>query len=862
MSDSDTITAKGSERPGGLCGNYVSNPGAYDEMFESGGALRSHWFMFINQINELGAGEIQRRWNQARQLIHDNGVTYNVYGDPKGMDRPWQLDPIPLLLDSTQWSFLERGLIQRACLLDRIIADCYGPQRLIQEGLLPPELILTHPYFLRPCHGARLPNNRWLYQHAVDLARSPNGTFFVMSDRTQTPAGVGYALENRIVLSRALPDIFRDCNVRRLAQFFLTFRETLINAAPRNKDNPRVVVLTPGPYSETYFEHSYLARYLGYTLVEGGDLTVRDSQVYLKTLAGLEPVDVILRRLDDDFCDPLELRADSFLGVAGLVQAVHAGTVSVINALGTGLAQTPALAPFLPTLCRRLLDQDMLLRSAASWWCGDPASLSYVLDHPEDLVIKQTFPRRGVNPVFMQNLSTAQRADMLAEIRRNPQLFVAQEQLTLATTPVLTENGFEPRHMQMRVHLVASRADSYAVMPGGLTRFSASSETLVVSMQEGGGSKDTWVIADGPVDNLSLLPPTGQNVTINRGGNDLSSRSADNLFWLGRYMERAEGLTRLMRGILLRAASQAVGRTSSEIPILLSVAIGQSHAAAGTPVAPLGVSSQRGPLTPATIESILYDANQPGSLYPTLTATQRLGGVLRDRLSIDTWRVISSLDQPRPGATQGDSAWQLNDILADLDQLIVHFAAFGGFASESMTHGHAWRFLDMGRRLERALHTMLLLRGTMDRVCDDENLILEAILEIADSSMTYRRRYLTNLQAAAVLDLLLLDEGNPRSVGFQLARLTEHIASLPRSVDRPHATPEQKIILRALTGVRLADVQAACKPQADGRRDQLDELVKGIIEHLEALSDAISRGYLSHTNVSYQLGSLPAVNNL
>ncbi len=862
MNDSTTIADNRSHRPGGLCGNYVGNPGSYDEMFESGGALRPHWFMFVNQINELGAAEIQRRWLQARQLIHDNGVTYNVYGDPMGMDRPWRLDPIPLLLDSVLWRQLEQGLVQRAILLDKIIADCYGPQRFIHEGLLPPDLILTHPGFLRPCHGAKLPNNRWLYQYAADMVRAPNGAFFVLSDKTQTPAGVGYALENRIVLSRALPDLFRDCNVRRLAQFFLTFRETLIAAAPRNKDNPRVVVLTSGPYSETYFEHSYLARYLGYTLVEGGDLTVRDSQVYLKTLAGLEPVDVILRRLDDDYCDPLELRSDSFLGIAGLVQAVHAGTVCVVNALGSGLAQSPAIMPFLPALCRHILDQDLLLPSAPSWWCADPASLAYVLDHPDDMVIKQAFPRRSFNPVFMRNLTQAQKADMLAEIRRNPRHFVAQEQLTPATTPVLAEGGFEPRHMQIRVQIAATGADSYAVMPGGLARFSASCDTLVVSMQEGGGSKDTWVLADGPVDTLSLLPPTGQNIVINRGGNDLSSRAADNLFWLGRYMERAEGLTRITRGILLRTANQAAGKVSPEIPALTAVAIGQSHSAAGAQVASPGPAAPAAPLEKSTIYSILFDPLQPGSLYSTLVATQRLGGVLRDRLSGDSWRVISNLEHPLVVSPGGESTWQLNDVLAGLDQLIVHFAAFGGFASESMTHGHAWRFLDMGRRLERALYTLQLLRGVMNPVAQEENLILEATLEIADSSMTYRRRYLTNLQAPAVLDMLLLDEGNPRSAAFQLARLSEHIASLPRSLDRPHATPEQKIILRALTGVRLVDVQSACQFQPDGQRPELNQLLAGIVEHLEALSDAVSRGYLAHTSISYQLGSLPAVNKL
>src|ERR1700681_1109240 len=343
-----------------LSTGYPQTAGVYDEMSAALGVLRPHWDIFINSLSALGNQELARRWQTARQRIRENGVTYNVYGDPLGMDRPWNLDAIPLMISSEEWCQLEAGLIQRARLLNLILADLYGPQRLLRGGLIPPARVFANPGFWRPCHGVRVSGGSYLHLLAVDLARSPDGQWWVISDRTQAPSGAGYALENRIVMAETFPDLFREFRVKRLASFFQSFRDTLLRLSPSPHENPRVVLLTPGPYNETYFEHSYLARYLGVTLVQGGDLTVRDTRVFLKLLGGLQQVDVILRRLDDDFCDPLELRSDSFLGVPGLVQAVRAGNVAVANALGSGLVETPALQAFLPALCRRLLGEDLL----------------------------------------------------------------------------------------------------------------------------------------------------------------------------------------------------------------------------------------------------------------------------------------------------------------------------------------------------------------------------------------------------------------------------------------------------------------------------------------------------------------------
>src|ERR1700689_4198213 len=475
-----------------LSDGYVQTSGVYDEMCGAPGILRPHWDKFLPPLSGLGDQELTRRWQTAKQRIRENGVTYNVYGDPLGMDRPWNLDAIPLVIPPSEWNRLEAGLIQRARLLNLILADLYGPQRLLHGGLLPAALVFANPGFWRPCHGVRVSGGTYLHLLAVDLARGPDGDWWVISDRPQAPSGAGYSLENRIVMAETFPDLFRKFRVKRLASFFRAFRETLLGLSPTKRENPRVVLLTPGPFNETYFEHSYLARYLGFTLVQGGDLTVRDGRVFLKTLEGLKQVDVILRRVDDSFCDPIELRSDSYLGVAGLVEAVRAGNVAVANALGSGLIETSAFMPFFPGLSRRMLGEDLKLPSAATWWCGQPKALQYVLDNLDFLVIKPAFPSKGMEPVFGGKLAPEDRSRLSARIRENPHEFAGQELLNLSTVPVYSgENGLSPRRVVLRVYL-AAEGDSWIVIPGGLARVSPPSDTQASSMQRGGGTKDTW----------------------------------------------------------------------------------------------------------------------------------------------------------------------------------------------------------------------------------------------------------------------------------------------------------------------------------------------------------------------------------
>jgi uncharacterized circularly permuted ATP-grasp superfamily protein/uncharacterized alpha-E superfamily protein len=809
---------------------------AYDESALQAGAPRPHWRHFLSVFANLGPEELSVRWENGRRIIREHGVTYNVYGDPQGMDRPWELDMVPLLIPPAEWRMIEAGLIQRARLFNLVLADLYGPQHILRNGLVPPTLVFGNSGFLRPCHGLRVPRDIYLHLHAADLARSPDGRWWVLADRTQAPSGNGYALENRIVLSRILPDQFRDCQVQRLASFFRHQRDMLRTLAPGRRDNPNVVLLTPGPHNETYFEHAYLARYLGYTLVEGGDLTVRDRRVFLKTLEGLQPVDVIFRRVDDTFCDPLELRGDSFLGVPGLVEAARAGNVTIANALGSGMIESPAYLAFLPGLCRQLLGEELKLPSVGTWWCGQAKEQQYVIEHLDRIVVKPAFATRERQPVFGGTLSARERAALIAAISARPFDFVGQEQVALSTAPVWQNNKLEPRRISVRAYIAAT-GDSFSVMPGGLTRVSPAMGGHVVSMQSGGGSKDTWVLSDGPVAPITLLTPSGQPVNVVRASAELPSRVADNLYWTGRYVERLESTLRVLRCVITRMADETGSDSASELAALMPLL-------AGLKMLPKRFT-ERVSLKDLEHEVLLlvYNPERIGSVRELGLRIRRLISIVRDRFSLDTWRILNQLQSDsrmRPGRIP------LANALALLNTLIVDLAAFSGMEMENMTRGHGWRFLDFGRRLERGANLVNILRAAL-AAHQRTPAVLEPLLEIADSSMTYRRRYLTQAHFPSVLDLLIADRGNPRSLVFQLNALAEHAANLPRSEIMAAASPEQRqlaeLIARLDSG-RLVELAQTC---ANGEIGPLDDWLRDFALGFSTLSDDLMHHYFSLT---------------
>lgn len=743
----------------------LSGSSVYDELTSDGLTPRPHWKAFIDSLQALDPDELPHRWSRAERRIKENGVTYNVYSDPRGVSRPWEIDAIPLLISPQEWRTIEAGIIQRAQLLNLILADLYGPRRLVSRGDLPAALLFANPGFLRPLAGIPIPKRNYLHLLAVDLARSPDGQWWVLADRTQAPSGAGYALENRTIIGEALPEQFRECNVQRLASFFRSLREALIGMAARS-DNPRVVLLTPGPYNETYFEHSYLARYLGFTLAEGADLTVRDRRVYLKTIDGLLQVDVILRRVDGNYCDPLELEGDSFLGVAGLVDAIAADNVRVANALCSGVIETAAIMPFLPGLSQQLLTEPLKLPSVATWWCGQDYARDWVLDHLHQVVIKPAFPRRGREPVFGADLAAQEKQELANRLRARPYEYVAQEQVALSTAPIWDHGRFASRSLVLRTY-VLNTGDGWLAMPGGLARVSGA-DGPVVSMQQGGLSKDVWILSEGPVSSFSLLRPKGQPVDLRRGTSDLPSRAADNLFWLGRYAERCECMARLLRCIAPRVRRA----TTAELGCLLRLhgCLGSKHSTLPKETKATAFDLEN------EILSVIADPERADSLSSYLEEVNRVGNNVRDRLSLDMARLIGKLAEPL------EEGFAFVDIAGMLTPRLELLAAFSGMERENITRGVGWLFLSLGRRLERALFCVRHLTELVEPLDEESWPLLDYLLEVADSSMTYRGRYYTTLQPAPVLDVLMADETNPRSLVFQLNHVADLYGKLPRHV--------------------------------------------------------------------------------
>lgn len=822
-------------------------------MCSAGGGIRSHWHYLMRALNDMGATELQRRREEAWRLIRENDVTYNIYGDPGGMGRPWKLDLVPLLIESEEWRTIEAGLMQRAELLNLLLLDLYGPRNLVRKGLVPAELVYGHPGFLYPCVNIPLAGTRALTFYAADLARDASGQINVLSDRAQAPSGTGYALENRLVISRVLPSLFRDSHTHRLANFFRNVRHALNRLSPRDSEEPNIVLMSPGPANEAYFEHAYLANYLGYTLVEGGDLTVRDNRVWLITLEGLRPVDVILRRLDDSYCDPVELRDDSYLGVPGLTNAVRTGNVSISNPLGSGVLENPALLTLLPELSRYLLGEELRIPSVPTWWCGDHSQCEYALANLHKMVIKPVHPDIGFRFIFGSESSKEQLNELRQRIKARPHHYVAQEAMSMSTVPVLVKDGLKPRHTVLRSFLVSDEHD-YMVMPGGLTRVSSEENKLVVSNQAGGISKDTWVLATEPEKYVSLLTERRQARLAPDKGGEVPGRVADNMFWVGRYAERAEFISRLLRLTLQFLETGESQDTVAFRNLLIAVTNQTSTYPGFTAEAAFDSFSK---VESELLAVISADTNS-GSLAQTLNALLRSSRSVRDRLSSDTWRVINIIDEELRSLRRIQPEC-LVDALDELDKLVTALTAFAGLTLENMTRGRSWRFMDTGRRLERALQITRLLQSTLVQVTgeDDQILLSDSMLTIVDSLMTYRRRYRYGIKIPELLELVIYDESNPRSLAYQLSIVEEHVARLPQQNASGNRSEIERLALETATLVRLADVnRLALANEETGRRETLESFLSVLNSRLPALADALTDTYFRVSETPHQLVQL------
>ena len=743
-----------------LLRGYAPKQGVADELLDASGQIRPVWRRFLHYLGGLTPEELQHRTSRGDHYLRDAGVYYRQYDSGISSELKWPLSHIPILIDEEDWAAISAGLIQRADLLEAVCRDLYGPNLLVEEGHLPASLIAQSPEWLRPLVGVQPRGGHFLNFIAFEIGRGPDGAWWVLGDRTQAPSGVGFALQNRVATARCFADHYAQANVHRLAGFFRSFRDSL--NAMRNQQTNRVSILSPGPLNETYFEHAYIARYLGFGLLEGEDLTIEDGELMVRTVAGPIPIDVLWRRLDSNFADPLELDPQSKLGTPGLVAAARRGSVTLVNALGSGVLEIRALQAFLPRFCERLLGQQLALPNIATWWCGQPAEGAHVLANSDRMLIGEAL---STSLPFDPDPSTAPRldlADLKAALAENGAEFVGQEVVTLSTTPALVDGALRPRPMSLRVFLSRGR-DGWEVMPGGYARIGRSDDSTALAMRRGGSAADVWIVSPRPVPQDTMLATPGEAFQRAVPGT-LPSRAADNLFWLGRYVERTEGHLRLLRALHLRL-SENPGGEHPTIGLLRKLLEAR------------GLNAAR-PL--------------PDGFLTTLESAVNSASKIRDRFSMDGWTALTDLSKSaRRFATrlsEGDDTARATGIL------LRKVSGFAGLVHENMYRFVGWRFMSIGRALERSqfMLTNLIAMGAPDA----PEGALDLAVEIADSAMTHRRRYAVATNRETVLDLLALDGLNPRSVLYSANELHEHVGFLPGSDIFSQKSPLARAVLR------------------------------------------------------------------
>ncbi|ORE91942.1 hypothetical protein ATO13_18310 [Stappia sp. 22II-S9-Z10] len=755
-----------------LLSSYETSTAVPDELLEADGSIRPAWRGFIEAVAGMSEDEFRARQMRGDQYLRDAGVYYRQYGTPETSERDWPLSHVPVIIDEDEWNAIGEGLIQRAELLEKIIADIYGPNRLVERGHLPPAMLAQNPEWLRPLSGVVPRGGHYLHFVAFDIGRGPQGQWWVLGDRTQAPSGAGFALENRIATTRVYKDHFARANVHRLAGFFRGFRDALINL--RDSELSRVGILTPGPLNDTYFEHAYIARYLGFMLLEGDDLTVVDGRLMVRTVAGLQPVSVLWRRLDSIWADPLELEETSAIGTPGMLGAVRSGGVTLVNALGSGVLETRALLAFMPRLAEELLGEPLSIPNIATWWCGQAEERDYVKANAHRMTIGNAYATRLL--FDFDDVSVPPATDPAARlalskwIDRNAEQLVAQETVTLSTTPALDAEGkLVPRPMSLRVFLARTR-EGWTIMPGGFARIGPAGDAVTLTMQNGGSAADVWVVSKSEVPAESMLFPAS-GPYLRQQQSMLPSRAADSLYWLGRYVERAEYRVRLLRAHHVRVAESIAEDT---------------------------------PLLRRSAEYLTWLGSDPHQPIPagvreTLESAARAASNVRDRFSVDGWAALDELAKTvhrlnaRPSFGD-DTARALSLILRSL-------SGFTGLVHDNMYRFIGWRFMSIGRSLERAMSLTGLLAQFADEDAPDG--ALDMAVEVADSEMSHRRRYAVATNRATVVDLLALDPLNPRSIIYQLNEIWSHLGTLPGGETHRQLSPLQRAALQTRTDVAV-----------------------------------------------------------
>ena len=790
---------------------YPHRPDLVDEVYSPNGEIQPNWQYVMESLTGLGVQVLRDRYAKAHRILRDDGATYNIYSDIKKPVRTWGLDLVPAVIGSEEWARIEAGLLERAELFNLLLKDIYGPRKLVKQGVIPPEILFGHPGFIRPCSGVTTPGNHELIVHAVDLVRAEDGEMRVLTDRTQAPSGAGYALENRTVMSRVLPSLFRDSHVHRLALFFQRLRSKLLSLS-LNHEHPQVVVLTPGPRNETYFEHAYLANYLGFPLVQSADLIVRNGTVWMRSLNGLSQVDVILRRVDDWYCDPVELRGDSQLGVPGLLSAVRAGKVVIANPLGSGVLENPGLLKYLPEIGKALLGREPRLHSVQTWWCGDSKDLQYVLQNIPSLVVKSVYRGRNLKSVLGSELTREQQSDLITAIQSSPGQYVAQESILAPHIPAFDGANLVPRPALLRSFAVASETE-YVLMPGGLTRTGVDENSFMISNQAGAYSQDTWVLASEP-ERTSATTPGVEAIDLQNQSvaASLPSRVVENLFWMGRYAERAESSLRLMRtAFIMLNGEEPVSAESRKFLLEALTRVTVTYPGF------VGASQELIDNPAPELRAIIRDGARIGSIRANLNSMLSSADESKELLSSDTLRVINDIRDELDGLDEsltGDLAAAPEEAL---DPLVTALMALSGLTHESMIRGIGWKFMEIGRRIERGIQIIHKLRALLVPAPSGTEAVqlLHALLLSLEALMTYKRLHQGELNVELGLELVMLNNSNPRSLVYQLESLRAYVDSLPNTGEGSGLSVEHRALLEADTAIKLSRLHELCHSVID-----------------------------------------------
>lgn len=841
-----------------LIQNYCAQIKGLDEILEKDGTVKPHWQQLFNNIDAMGLAELGNRGTDILAKLKENGVTYNVYDSSGGNNRPWKLDPIPFLIEQKEWEIISKGLIQRAKLLDVIYKDIYGPRNLIKEGIIPPQVFYGNDGFSPACFDVKIPSDNQLIICAIDFARGPDNRMWIMDSRAQSPSGTGYVIENRSVISKYVPELTQGLALSRLAPFLNKFQSAISGLSTNKSGQPNIVYLTPGPQTETFYEHTFIASHFGYTLVMGEDLMVRNGMVWLKSISGLQKVDVIIRRVDDEYCDPLELREDSHLGVPGLLQAMRLGNVVVLNPPGSSVLENHALLPFMKGACKYFFNQDLLLPNIATWWCGQEKELNFVLANLSKLVIRKAAGREHHRSIFARILSEKQLSELRDKILANPEQYVAQEESSLRTAPSLINGRIEPRLSVSRAFLVSDGRD-YHIMNGGLTRSSADSNSFVISNQLGGMSKDTWIVSDKAFQNTERVVLSNNKIDSKRAA--LPSRSAENLFWAGRYCERVLVTAKAINLVINTLQDNiTLGGTpkSTHLEVLLKAL---SHVTLYYP----GFLEEKTISQPYKgILNIIRDPKLTSSVSNTLQSFLRCVTAVNDKWNHDTRNYINAIESHFSQFAELDE-FAPNKIQKTMTKLQNRLFSFYGIFAESFPRDEGYYLFEAGKLVERILAQISLTRAIFNTKysANAEKELIEAILINNNLLVYYRQLYKSFMNLETTFDMVLLDEKLPYSLSYMLGKLAEYVNHLPNNTYPERITLVGKTLLEAQTKIRLADIDSlTVYDEDDHRLFNLDALLASIYTLVSSVTDLLSNQYFSHAVLQHSLKRYPEENEL